>query len=136
MYRYRYILTNRLYSNTKIFRKLATKLNSIKLSLLILLLGTNIEGLESAFTEAKDICDENSENPGAIILLKNVDAAAGGRKGIHQLQGVARIQRYLDEIDPRDDNVMIVGTTSQPASVSHNLRRPGRFGLEVFIKVG
>ena len=42
---------------------------------LINILGTNIESLEEAFNEAKNISNQNTENPGAIILLTDVDAA-------------------------------------------------------------
>ena len=100
-------------------------------------MGTNLEAFDDTFALAKDICKENVENPGVMVLLKSVDAAGGGgvaKKGIHQLQGVSRIQRIFDEIKP-SDNIIIIGTTSQPGSVHNNLRRPGRFGLEIFLKV-
>ena len=60
--------------------------------MIIDIIGTNIESLEEAFTEAKDISNQNTENPGALILLTDVDAAGTLSREHKKLKGVETLQ--------------------------------------------
>jgi len=97
-------------------------------------LGVNTELLSQKISECLDIVDQNKQNLGVILFLKNIETA-GGTKGIHQMQPILKIQQQLDKYLPKESNIIFIATTSKPESIHQNLRRPGRLGLELFMKV-
>ncbi|XP_023349425.1 cell division control protein 48 homolog B isoform X2 [Eurytemora carolleeae] len=96
-------------------------------------LGSGSGALEQIFDEAEEISAQDPDNPGTILVLRNIETA-GGKKGIHLLQGISKLSSYLDKYKP-SDNIVVVVTTTKPQEVSPGLRRPGRLGVEFFMKV-
>ena len=67
---------------------------------------------------------------------------SGGRKGLQQMLGISQLARLLEQHAPTSSqpndphsNVVVVATTSRPQDVDVSLRRPGRLGLELLMKV-
>jgi len=112
-------------------------------------IGSRTELLVSAFDKAREVATQNSDNPGAMLLLKDVENI-GGRKGIQQMQGISTLVQLLENHTPgklikrnsnsnnssrSENNIIVIATTAKPQEVDGTLRRPGRLGFELFMKV-
>lgn len=72
----------------------------------------------------------------AIILFDEIEALGGSREAMDHHWERTLINQFLvdmDQIEKRNEKVLIIGTTNAPWHVDHALRRSGRFSEMVFI---
>ena len=48
---------------------------------------------------------------------------------------VAQLAACLDEIDNKDEDIVVIGATTRPESIDQGLRRAGRFEKELTLGV-
>jgi len=119
---------------TSLVARLAADLKFPLLTLDCSEIGMRDDLLQNLFDKAVEVCDQDQDNPGALVLLKDVETA-GGRQGIKQMHGISMLTAFLEKFNPSDGYISVIATTTKPESVDLSLRRPGRLGQEIFMKV-
>ncbi len=85
----------------------------------------------------RELFEEAQENAPAIIFIDEIDSIAPKRdqvSGEVERRVVAQLLTLMDGLEPRQ-NVVVVAATNRLDAVDEALRRPGRFGREMFIGV-
>ncbi len=93
-------------------------------------IGGSEENLRKIFNEAQ------GKAP-AVIIIDDIDIIARDRveNELHDYRIVSQLIACLDSINAPGRQVMVIGTTSRIAAIDPSLRRPGRFEMEIELKL-
>ncbi len=83
------------------------------------------------------IFNDAQEKVPAVIIINDIDIIArdGVENELHDYRIVSQLIACLDSINAPGLQVMVIGTTSRIAAIDPSLRRPGRFEVEIELKL-
>ncbi len=85
-------------------------------------------------TLLNDIYEDAKENAPSIILIEDLNVIAPQKKGEVERRVLAQILALMDDLEGHD-RVIVIGETPQLEAIDPELRRPGRFEIEIEIDV-
>ncbi len=93
-------------------------------------IGGSEENLRKIFNDAQ-------EKAPAIIIIDDIDNIASDREELefHNDRVVSQLIACLDAINVASRQITVIGTTSRIAAIDPSLRRPGRFEVEIELKL-